>query len=191
MFPEVGASELVVIGLVALIVVGPKDLPVLLRKLGQWLAKIRGLAAEFKSSFSEMARQSELDDLRKEVEALRQNRFDPIGGALQKDFSAIRDSLNDVPKPGLHAWEEAQLGPLPDDYGVTPEPEAKPKRVSKPKAAPKPKAAAAPAPKAKAAPKAAAKPAASKPPAAKAAAAAPVVKKPVAKKTTAAKKTKP
>ena len=71
MFPEVGASELVVIGVVALLVVGPKDLPVLLRKLGQWLAKIRGLANEFKSSFSEMARQSELDDLRKEVAALR------------------------------------------------------------------------------------------------------------------------
>lgn len=198
MFPEVAPTELVVIGLVALIVVGPKDLPVLLRKLGQWLAKIRGLAAEFKSSFSEMARQSELDDLRKEVEALRQNRFDPIGGALQKDFTSIRDSLsNDVPKPGLHAWEEAQLDPLPADYGLEPEPKPKAKRAAKPKAA-----VPAPAAKAKAAPKtAAAKPApakatASKPaskvqakPAAKAAApkAAPA-KQPTAKKT-AAKKT--
>lgn len=181
MFPEVGASELVVIGVVALLVVGPKDLPVLLRKLGQWLAKIRGLAAEFKSSFSEMARQSELDDLRKEVEALRQSKFDPIGGALEKDFSQIRDHLNDVPKPGLHAWEEAQLGPLPDDYGLPapePVPEAKPKRASKPKAA------AAPAAKVKAAPKAA-KPAskpAGDPVAPKAAPKATPAKKPAPKK---------
>jgi sec-independent protein translocase protein TatB len=194
MFPEVAPTELVVIGLVALIVVGPKDLPVLLRKLGQWLAKIRGLAAEFKSSFSEMARQSELDDLRKEVEALRQTRFDPIGGALQKDFTSIRDSLsNDVPKPGLHAWEEAQLDPLPADYGLEPEPAPK----SKAKRAAKPKAAEAPAAKAKATPKAAAakaKPAPAKTappkatakPAPKAAAAAPA-KAATAKKTPAKK----
>ena len=183
MFPEVGASELVVIGVVALLVVGPKDLPVLLRKLGQWLAKIRGLAAEFKSSFSEMARQSELDDLRKEVEALRQSKFDPIGGALEKDFSQIRDHLNDVPKPGLHAWEEAQLDPLPPDYGVTPEPRPKPKRAAKPKAAAAP-AAKAPTAKAKAAP---AKAAAPKVPAPKVAApkggaAKAPAKKPAAKK---------
>ncbi len=179
MFPEVGASELVVIGVVALLVVGPKDLPVLLRKLGQWLAKIRGLAAEFKSSFSEMARQSELDDLRKEVEALRQNKFDPIGGALEKDFSQIRDHLNDVPKPGLHAWEEAQLDPLPPDYGVTPEPLPKPKRASKPKAAAAPAAKAAPATKAKAAPAKVATPKAAAP---KTVAAKAPAKKPAAKK---------
>ena len=71
MLPEVGASELLVIAAVALIVVGPKDLPVLLRKLGQFVAKLRGMAAEFRASFDEMARQSELDELRKEVEAMR------------------------------------------------------------------------------------------------------------------------
>src|SRR3954466_8887936 len=71
MLPEIGASELLVIAVVALIVVGPKDLPVLLRRFGQFMAKLRGMAAEFRASFQEMARQSELDELRKEVEALR------------------------------------------------------------------------------------------------------------------------
>ncbi len=72
MFPlEQGAFEMILIGAIALIVVGPKDLPMLMRKVGQFTAKMRGLAAEFRASFDEMARQSELDDLRKEVEALR------------------------------------------------------------------------------------------------------------------------
>jgi sec-independent protein translocase protein TatB len=72
MFPlEQGAFEMILIGAIALIVVGPKDLPMLMRKVGQFTAKMRGLAAEFRASFDEMARQSELDELRKEVEALR------------------------------------------------------------------------------------------------------------------------
>jgi len=75
MLPEIGASELLVIAIVALIVVGPKDLPVLLRKLGQWVAKMRGMANEFRASFDEMARQSELDDLRREVEAMRSGSY--------------------------------------------------------------------------------------------------------------------
>ena len=68
--PGIGGFEIVVIGLVALLVVGPKDLPVLMRRVGQMVAKARAMANEFRSSFDEMARQSELDDLRKEVEAL-------------------------------------------------------------------------------------------------------------------------
>ena len=71
MLPEIGGLELLVIAAVALIVVGPKDLPIMLRKLGQFTAKVRGMANEFRASFDEMARQSELDELRKEVEAMR------------------------------------------------------------------------------------------------------------------------
>ena len=68
MLPGIGSSEIFVIALVALIVVGPKDLPGMLRKLGQFVSKMRSMANEFRASFDEMARQSELDDLRKEVE---------------------------------------------------------------------------------------------------------------------------
>ena len=77
MLPEVGAAELIVIAAVALIVVGPKDLPVLMRKIGGFMTRMRGLAAEFRASFDEMARQSELDELRKEVEALRRGTTEP------------------------------------------------------------------------------------------------------------------
>ncbi|KRA70475.1 preprotein translocase subunit TatB [Caulobacter sp. Root656] len=75
MLPDIGGTELLVIAAVALIVVGPKDLPVLLRKLGQFVAKIRGMANEFRASFDEMARQSELDELRKEVQAMREGQY--------------------------------------------------------------------------------------------------------------------
>ena len=75
MLPDIGGTELLVIAAVALIVVGPKDLPVLLRKLGQFVARIRGMANEFRASFDEMARQSELDELRKEVQAMRDGRY--------------------------------------------------------------------------------------------------------------------
>lgn len=74
MLPDIGAGELLLIGIVALVVVGPKDLPVLMRRLGQFTARLRGMAAEFRASFDEMGRQSELDELRREVEALRSGR---------------------------------------------------------------------------------------------------------------------
>lgn len=75
MLPDIGGLELLVIAAVALIVVGPKDLPMLLRKLGQFVGKMRGMASEFRASFDEMARQSELDDLRREVEAMRSGQY--------------------------------------------------------------------------------------------------------------------
>jgi sec-independent protein translocase protein TatB len=79
MFPENRFLELLIIGALALIVVGPKDLPILMRRVGQFVGKMRGMAAEFRASFDELARQSELDELRREVEALRTGHQDVIG----------------------------------------------------------------------------------------------------------------
>ena len=92
MLPEIGATELLVIAAVALIVVGPKDLPVLLRKLGAFVARLRGMANEFRTSFDDMARQSELDDLRREVAAMRES----ASHETQAVTSQI-DALNDDP----------------------------------------------------------------------------------------------
>lgn len=71
MLPGLGFSEVLVLGVIALLVVGPKDLPLMLRKLGRQMARLRGLAAEFRTGFDELARQAELDELKREVEALR------------------------------------------------------------------------------------------------------------------------
>jgi sec-independent protein translocase protein TatB len=95
MLPDVGATEYLVIAIVALIVVGPKDLPVLLKKLGQFLAKLRGMASEFRASFDEMARQSELDELRKEVEAMRSGQLtDMAAKASGLESEAAIDEIN-------------------------------------------------------------------------------------------------
>lgn len=101
MFPEGRILDFVIVGVVALIVVGPKDLPILMRKVGQFLAHMRGLAAEFRASFDEMARQSELDELRREVEALRtgQPLTSAVGlggeGGAQEVFDDIHASLRE------------------------------------------------------------------------------------------------
>jgi sec-independent protein translocase protein TatB len=98
MLPEIGATELMVIAAVALIVVGPKDLPMLMRKLGQFIARLRGMASEFRASFDDMARQSELDDLRREVEAMRSARFADIvpeaSSDLGVDASEVMQEIN-------------------------------------------------------------------------------------------------
>ncbi len=83
MLPEVGVPELLVIAAIALIVVGPKDLPVLMRKVGRFVAHMRGMAAEFRASFDELARQSELEELRREVEAMRHAAQQPVAAASQ------------------------------------------------------------------------------------------------------------
>jgi sec-independent protein translocase protein TatB len=64
-------SHILIFLVVALVVVGPKDMPRLLRMVGQWTGKARAMANEFRKSFDDMARQSELDELRKEIENLR------------------------------------------------------------------------------------------------------------------------
>jgi sec-independent protein translocase protein TatB len=101
MFPEGRFLEFLLAGVIALIVVGPKDLPILLRKLGQFMAKVRSMAAEFRASFDEMARQSELDELRKEVEAMRNAQFSDIAahaGApeVAQTFEELSQGLTDV-----------------------------------------------------------------------------------------------
>ncbi|MGQ0675910.1 MAG: Sec-independent protein translocase protein TatB [Rhodospirillales bacterium] len=66
---DIGWSELVVIGVVAIIAIGPKDLPLALKTVGQWVAKARALAREFQGSLDEMIREAELDKVKQEVQS--------------------------------------------------------------------------------------------------------------------------
>lgn len=121
MLPEIGATELLVIAAVALIVVGPKDLPVMMRRLGQFVARMRAMASEFRSSFDDMARQSELDDLRKEVEAMRQARYFDTGltqdeladAEADQVFADIHQNLTAPEAPVIEAELEAEALPAP------------------------------------------------------------------------------
>lgn len=149
MVPGIGGGELILIAVVALVVVGPKDLPKLLRQLGRFVGKMRRMADEFRTSFEDMARQSELDDLRKEVDALRSGKLNgledmssqmksiesDINSSLQTKTQVYNNSTN-IPAPvedtemdinqidaDREAMLEAQMEGLP--------PQGKPKRVRK------------------------------------------------------------
>src|SRR6516225_394262 len=65
---EIGWSELLLIAVVALIAIGPKELPTVLRTLGQWTSKLRRMASEFQSQFQEAMREAEMADLKKQVD---------------------------------------------------------------------------------------------------------------------------
>lgn len=89
-------TEVVVIAVVAIIFIGPKDLPVVLRTAGRLMRKARVLMAEFRSSVDEVLRESELDDIRRETEAAKR---------LTEPFAE--------PKPA--APPEAAKSPAPGD----------------------------------------------------------------------------
>jgi sec-independent protein translocase protein TatB len=103
MLPSLGFSEILILGILALVVVGPKDLPLLLRKLGRWTAKLRGMAQEFRTGFDELARQAELDELKREVQALRRTTsLQEIGRELTKPLPTLEDYAGiskPAPKP--------------------------------------------------------------------------------------------
>ena len=133
MLPEVGMSELVVIAIVALIVVGPKDLPVLLRRVGQFMAKLRGMASEFRSSFDEMARQTELDELRKEVDAMRRGQFADIAEQdqlMRASVGEIEHSMSEVGvqlhPPMSYQYDTPDAPPL--EISEVPKPARKPRK---------------------------------------------------------------
>jgi sec-independent protein translocase protein TatB len=141
--PGIGGFEYLIIAIVALVVVGPERLPLMLRKLGQWVSKARRMADEFRSSFDEMARQSELDELRKEVEALRrgQSNMLPLGPEAEATFREIRDDMSrpleaPSPAPALSGPEEwPDSAPVMEPLETPAEPAAAPKPARKRKTA--------------------------------------------------------
>ena len=89
---DIGWGELLVIGIVALVVIGPKELPGVVRTLGQTMAKLRRMAADFQNQFNEAMREAELADLKKDAEkmiesatsAINTNPLEKAGEELQK-----------------------------------------------------------------------------------------------------------
>src|ERR1700760_5140095 len=96
MFDLFSGSHILVLLIVALVVIGPKDLPRLMRIIGQWTGKARAMANEFRKSFDDMARQAELDELRKEIDSLRNER--PLADVEKHlNSSIIPDDLKPAP----------------------------------------------------------------------------------------------
>ena len=99
---DIGWSELVLIGVVALVAIGPKELPGVLRMVGQWMGKARKMAAEFQGQFQEAMREAEMADLKKSFDEVKEAASGFTGGglmtSLQKDVSdALRVDALDKP----------------------------------------------------------------------------------------------
>jgi sec-independent protein translocase protein TatB len=99
---DIGWSELVVIAVVALIAIGPKELPGVLRMVGQWMGKARKMAAEFQGQFQEAMREAEMADLKKSFDEVKEAATGFTSGnimtSLQKDVSSALD-IGDIDKP--------------------------------------------------------------------------------------------
>ena len=99
---DIGWSEIVVIAVVALIAIGPKELPGVLRMVGQWMGKARKMAAEFQSQFQEAMREAEMADLKKSFDEVREAASGFTGNnlmtSLQKDVSTALN-IEDIDKP--------------------------------------------------------------------------------------------
>jgi sec-independent protein translocase protein TatB len=101
-------SELLLIGAVALIFIGPKELPGVLRTLGQWMSKVRRMAGDFQNQFHDAMREAELHDLKKEVDemaahAAQYSNFDPLADVRKGMESAQQDverAVADAPVAG-------------------------------------------------------------------------------------------
>ena len=116
----IGWSEFVVIGVVALIAIGPKELPGVLRMVGQSLGKIRRMANEFQGQFQEAMREAEMADVRKDLEELTSSatdigKIDPLADAnasREIDRALSETPVESAPQPDTTSIAEAT--PLPE-----------------------------------------------------------------------------
>ena len=113
---DIGWSEIAVIAVVALIAIGPKELPGVLRIVGQWMGKARRMASEFQGQFQEAMREAEMADLKKSFDEVREAASGVARGnvmtSLQKDITnALR--IDDADRPMDPQAASVSSAPLP------------------------------------------------------------------------------
>src|SRR6476659_6032652 len=105
---DIGWSELVVFAVVALIAIGPKELPGVLRMVGQWMGKARKMASEFQGQFREAMREAEMADLKKSFDEVKEAATGFTSGnlmsSLEKDVSKALD-VDALDKPPARSEE--------------------------------------------------------------------------------------
>src|ERR1700747_1921426 len=125
---DISWTEFLLIGIVALIVIGPKELPAVMRSLGQWTRKIRSLAADFQNQFQEAMREAEMADLKKQVDDMASDikSYDPLksvrddietaGKDIEKSITAGNETklVEDKPNPDSPSVPEALPPAAPD-----------------------------------------------------------------------------
>jgi sec-independent protein translocase protein TatB len=93
---DITSSKLLILGIVALLVIGPKDLPALLRTIGKYVGIIKRQAAEFRAQFDEAMRESELGDLKRDVESLGREAEASMRAAeqsVERDLAQAQESV--------------------------------------------------------------------------------------------------
>ena|SRR5690242_17644810 len=140
----IDSPELLVIAIVALVVIGPKELPGLLRSWGKWMAQMRGMASEFRGHVDEMVRQSELDEVKKQLEGasgLDLQSLDPtkqIKSAIQEGMAegekAIAEAKSAFDNPLAEPESAPQIAAEPQPAPITSEPLPEPAREPAPAA---------------------------------------------------------
>jgi sec-independent protein translocase protein TatB len=101
---DISWTEFLLIGIVALIVIGPKELPGVLRTLGQWTRKVRSMAGDFQNQFQEAMREAEMADLKKQVDDMAHD---------LKDFDPLKDVRSDVEAMGKDIERSLETAPEP------------------------------------------------------------------------------
>ena len=111
---DIGWSELVVIAVVALIAIGPKELPGVLRMVGQWMGKARKMAAEFQGQFQEAMREAEMADLKKSFDEVKEAATgftsNNVMTSLERDVGKALD-IDGIDKPAASATETPAIEP--------------------------------------------------------------------------------
>ncbi|MGD9869132.1 MAG: Sec-independent protein translocase protein TatB [Hyphomicrobiales bacterium] len=124
---DIGWSELLIIAVVAIIVVGPKDLPRMLRSLGKYAGQLKRTANEFRSQFDDAIRESELDDIRKAASDI--SSMNPVGqikDSVNKSLDPLKSAADDIRKDVEKAEPGPKALPASQGAGVAPEPEPTP-----------------------------------------------------------------
>ncbi len=98
---DIGWSELVVIGIVALIVIGPKELPGVLRAVGQWVGKIRRMAADFQGQFQEAMREADVADLKRQFDEAA-NAATNVTSGFENPLETARKEIESTFEQGTH-----------------------------------------------------------------------------------------
>ena len=141
-------SELAVIAVVALVVIGPKDLPRALRTLGIWVRRARSISREFQSSVEQMIREAELDEVRREIEQASKT---SLQHELEKTIDPKGELADALRPPAMPSLTEPPKSAAPTTPSASPAAAAEPTIAVSP-SLPPPGAAPAPAPPAEAPP---------------------------------------
>ncbi len=138
---DISWSEFLLIGIVALIVIGPKELPAVMRTLGQWTRKVRGMAAEFQNQFQEAMREAEMTDLKKQVDDMARDvtDVDPLKGVredIENVGSDVQRSLSGTAEQTAASSAGEPELPLPAPASSDPTPAASSDAAAEAPAAP-------------------------------------------------------